>query len=348
MVHPPKSISDETLLGYLLSALSQDEQNEIDRLALTDESLRMRIGDLRMLLAPIEASNEPFEPRSDLVGDTMALVAQQSEELRTGERTSIGLRQQPFEACAATKMAWVDSLAVLTASILVLCVMLPSVWYARESARKISCSDNLMEVGKALSNFASLNLDRRLPRIDPQGPLSFAGVYSIRLKDAGLLPVSKWLWCPAIDVDAWDPGVPTLRDYISGTPSQQRSWRYTSGGTYSFNLGNMVDGAYSTPRINGVAYFAVMGDTLVPVDESDWRESSHGLNQANVLYGDGRVQFVRLAGSELGGMVDNPYLNRDNIQAAGIGTDDCCLGPGFQNPLWPIRHRCTSISPSFP
>jgi len=35
--------------------------------------------------------------------------------------------------------------------------------------------------------------------------------------------------------------------------------------------------------------------------------------------------------------VDHPYLNTEHKKAAGIGDQDCCLGPSYQFPLIPIK-----------
>ena len=74
------SISDETLLGYLLLALPEDEQWRIETLALSDSVLQQRIQDLRDLLAPIQAFSQSVESPRNLTASTMALIEQASRD----------------------------------------------------------------------------------------------------------------------------------------------------------------------------------------------------------------------------------------------------------------------------
>ena len=113
--------------------------------------------------------------------------------------------------------------------------------------------------------------------------------------------------------------------------------RAKSGGNYSFNLGNVVEGDYETPGFNGKSYFAVIGDSILPVTSDEEAAAVHGGNLANVLYDDGRIQTVHLHQRNVAPMLDNPYLNREMQQAVGHGLDDTCLGPSFQNPFKPLN-----------
>ena len=73
------SISDETLLGYLLFALPEAEQWRIESLALSDSMLRQRIEDLRDLLGPMSELSHPVEPPVDLTASTMAFIERASQ-----------------------------------------------------------------------------------------------------------------------------------------------------------------------------------------------------------------------------------------------------------------------------
>ena len=330
------SISDETLLGYLLLALPEDEQWRIETLALSDSVLQQRIQDLRDLLSPMQACLPPEEPPRNLTASTMAMI-----EKSQGSDSEPGLSElkmtQPFyESSRSTRLAWIDSVVALVAGVAILTVLLPSVWYSRESARRTSCASNLRELGHAFDLFSQNNPDRQLPRIDVSGPLSFAGVYSMRLKEAGLLGASKWLWCPSVESLDVGQEVPSVEDFLVASPSTQERLRFTVGGNMSFNLGNMVDSDYTTPSLNGRTYFAVLGDSL-PKIADDELEAVHGANVANVLYDDGRIQSVQVKCRNVSTLLDNPYLNRDMQQAVGKGLGDTCLGPSFQNPFKPVR-----------
>ena len=329
-------ISDETLFGYLLLALPEAEQWRIESLTISDSKLRQRIEDLRELLDPIRDLSSPVEPVADLTATTMALIeqAEQSDSLPTNpiERMS----QPLFESDRATRLAWIDSLVALAAGIVILSILLPSVWYSRESSRKSFCVSNLRELGHAMSLYAQGDSNRKIPQIALDGPLAFAGVYAIRLKDVGLLESPKWLWCPASESFDVGQSIPSLRAFLAATYRHQQNLKNTAGGNYSYNLGNLVDGDYETASFNGRSHFALIGDSLLSVASEGGTGAVHDGNVSNVLYDDGRIQSIRLHQKNDSRMLDNPYLNREMQQAVGRGLDDTCLGPSFQNPLKPL------------
>jgi len=329
------SISDETLLGYLLFALPEQDQQQIDRLALSDPIIQQRIQDLRGLLDPLRGNPEEFEPRAGLASSTMSAIRESidSDVNEMNRRVgSVSMSQPRFESSRATRLAWLDSFVALAAGVVILSFLLPSVWLTRESARRISCAANMREIGEAITAFAYGNSERRLPKIELSGPLSFAGVYAIRLKDAGLLDSSEKMWCPSMSQLDAEQKIPTIAAYLAASPTIQNNWKYTAAGNYSYNLGNLVTGIYITPSIESGHNFAVMGDTLLPIDSSADMGPIHGRNAANILFVDGSIRYVRVDRIDPEQM-DNPYLNRANRQSAGVGIEDCCLGPSFQNPF---------------
>ena len=339
------NISDETLLGYLLLALPEAEQWRIESLAFEDECLRRRIADLRDLLEPMREAPQEFEPRSDLAETTMAFIQRATEEEETASSQKGACMSQPlFENNRSTRLAWIDSLVALAAGITVLTVLLPSVWYSRESARRSTCAANLRELGHALSLFAEGNAGRQLPKIEANGPLCFAGIYAVRLQGEGLLESSKWIWCPAVESMDVGQEVPTVQAFMAASPVIQERWKFTAGGNLSYNLGNIVESSYETPSLsgNGRSHVPILGDSILPID-SDGENgpihgflAAHGSNVANVLYDDGRVRSVLFSQMNAASMIDNPYLNRDFRQAVGYGLGDSCLGPSSQNPFRPL------------
>jgi hypothetical protein len=328
-------IADETLFGFLMNSLPDDQQVLIANLCRQDEKLRVRIEELRELVIPLQESVEHYEPRAGLVSETLAFVESQVEMLE--ERKATPRMSCPlFESSNATRLAWLDSVVALAAGVVLLSVLLPTVWYSRESARQISCASNMRELGAAFTSFANMNFDRRLPQIDTAGPLSFAGVYAIRLKEAGLLPTSRWLWCPNAANFETEQTVPSLNAYMAGTTIEKKIWQTTAGGNLSYNLGNWVGNRYVTPKMNGNAYIAVMGDTFStksPAGSMVSKANLHLGDAANVLYDDGRIQVVRLDAIDRSTSVDHPYFNNAFQQAPGIGLNDSCLGPSYQSPL---------------
>lgn len=332
------SISDETLLGYLLLALPEDEQWQIEVLAATDTVLQQRIQDLRDLLVPIQACSQAVEPPPNLTASTMAMIEKASGAPGDPELAELKLTQPLFESSRATRLAWIDSLVALAAGIVLLTVLLPSVWNSRESARRTYCAANLRELGHAFDLFTQNSPNRQLPKIEVRGPLSFAGVYSMHLKEAGLLGASNWIWCPSVESLSLGQEVPSIQSFLSASPRVQERLKYSVLGNLSFNLGNLIDTDYTTPSFKGSTHFAVLGDSLPNIAEAD-SDAVHGANVANVLYDDGRIQSLKVKCRNVSTLIDNPYLNRDMQQAVGKGLGDTCLGPSFQHPFNPVRRE---------
>jgi len=331
-------ISDETLLGFLLQALPEDEHQAIALRLSLDPIVAQRVLDLKDLLEPRDTSDgadhapPEVNPPHNLTESTMALIANSDPTL-----VPEGAMTDPaFESSPSTQLAWLDSLVALAAGIIILCVVAPSIFISRESARRVTCAANLHELGQAIQSFAYGNSDRRVPNIDIHGPLSFAGIYPMRLKDAGLLVSSERVWCPATESIDLDQPVPTTFTFLSASPSTRTNLRYTAGGNYAYNLGYVLSGQYITPTMESDNNFALIGDTILSMESTGDGPVVHGRNAANILFADGQIRHVRVDRIDAV-HVDHPYLNTEHKKAAGIGDQDCCLGPSHQFPLIPIK-----------
>ncbi|AMV35152.1 hypothetical protein VN12_23705 [Pirellula sp. SH-Sr6A] len=351
MTQPQRQpISDETLFGYLLSALPKEESDEIDSRLLWDQELQQRSIDLRALLAPLaETSAEVYEPSGDLVSRTISQLdsspARDAAPLRQPHNDvacPTGFTSVMESASRQIRWAWIDSLAMVAAGVTLLCVLLPSVWYSREESRRLACSQNLRKFGNAIHEFASFNARGELPSIDIEGPLAFAGSYVLKLNESQLLESNELVWCPSQQSAPKHLGIPSMQQYLASSLEQQRSWIKTIGGSYAYHLGNIVDGRYETPRIASNLrveqpthdFVPIIGD-LVDISrlEDESQPLSHGPQISNLLYKDGRVHSVRLRSLEASAGLDHPYLNRHQARAVGIGQDDTCLAPSFVPPV---------------
>ena len=353
--------SDETLLGYILGGLSDQENAEIEELLIRDESLRLRLRDLRSMLEPLadEPGGDPeLCPPPGLIEQTMAAIAQKSQDLLDApishasrpehaspeSGASDEHRVQEYTVCEthaaevpSNRVAWLDSLVTLAAGIIVLSFALPGILRWRESARQQECAENLRNLGSALSSFALFQPSHRLPAIEPSGPLAFAGVYSIRLQDNHLLDSRRWLQCPNESSTNWLVSIPTSQQFIDAPEPKRFVWRMLAGGDYAYHMGSIVEGKYQAPSIESPARVAWIGDRWpVDLDQplSDRDFEQHGTRGLNVLYSDGSVQWLKLPKIHELASIDHPYLNRELKQAPGIGEADACLGPSH---LLPIR-----------
>ena len=357
--------SDETLLGYILGGLSDEENADIEALLIGNPSLQQRLRDLRSLLEPLaeeqlaeeqraeESQDQAINP-SDSLSNNLSGAQPETLDLPPAgliEQTLRAIQQQsngpsPTRAFAlsqqfhsaesqSTRVAWLDSLVALAAGIVVLSFLLPGILRWRESARQHECVENLRHLGSALISFAQFQPTHRLPAIEPQGPLSFAGVYAIRLQDKELLDTKRWLQCPGEPSSPWLANIPTSQQYLQAPESKRYVWRMLAGGDYSYHMGSIVEDKYQAPSIESSARVAWIGDRWPAELHSELNDEDfelHGNRGLNVLYNDGSVQWLKLPKLQKLASIDHPYLNHHLKVAPGIGEADACLGPSHLLP----------------
>lgn len=399
------TISDETLIGYILASLPEEElafiEDQILRESLAGQtSLTQRIVDLRDLLRPIQAAHsENFEPASDLVSRTLGYIGlpnsgpnvpeKRSSSIEASDRiyreTGYQSESASYELSSApnsknlansngtagaanglhpftggseaaksqdesgngrrvltqvaaderSPVAWFDSLATLAVCMVVVCLVLPGVWNAREQSRRIVCAEKLRSLGLAMHDFANLRDTGEFPKIDMNGTLSFAGVYAIRLKDADLIQDASQVWCPANSEMRTVAHLPSTEQYNNSTHAERLAWRRAAGGTYAYNLGYVDNGHYITPTLNSPANRPIIGDFAYFQDfNPNVIRTAHGQDTSNIVYVDGRVQSLRFTPwkSRIDGE-DNPFLNDNQERAAGLNINDSCLAPSFVAPF---------------
>jgi hypothetical protein len=344
-------VDDETLLGYILMALPDEMQSRIDALVVVDASLSERIRDLRSLLEPVQqVLPEAFEPNGDLVGRTLELIANTTDDFSTDEFStdefategeSAAMSSVNEYASRLTRYAWIDSLVVVAAGITILCLLLPSIWHTREEARRFACVENLRELNDSLQSFAGLNPKGQYPSIELEGPLSFAGVYALKLNDAQLLSSPRVVWCPSNGAGMLTGSMPSEAGFLRSDPASKRAWQKSIGGNYAYNLGRFVDGVYQTPRISDGGMTPLVGDALGVMGLESGNLPTHAINSANVLFASGQIR--RICRSDFDEKVmDDPYWNRVFCRAAGVDAEDHCLGA---SPFRPIVNQLTTDKP---
>merc|ERR1712216_345443 len=86
---------------------------------------------------------------------------------------------------------WMDWLGAAAAAIVMLTVIIPALAAGRLEARKTACQDQLRQFGTAITQYVNHSPQERMP--------AFAGVFMIRLNEAGLLADPDIRWCPSLD-----------------------------------------------------------------------------------------------------------------------------------------------------
>lgn len=337
---------DETLIGYLLGSLEPREAAMVAESLEHHEEVALRLAELAEWLEPWrakwESEGDLSQPPSPwLIDAILAEIAiadstQQTdadESFETSPRdVKLGLREDLWDGQKGSTVSWVDCLVGISACVVLASLLVPGVLSSRQLAKREGCSANLRSLGMALASFSNSDPNRRIPSIDLSGPLSFSGMYAVRLHDQGLLEKPQQLWCPSVvDVPVMHRFPFRSEQLKRAAPAEINFCRRVAGGTYAFNLGFVTDGVYATPQWNGQSHFAILADApMFQTDATPW--FAHGSEGINILFDDGHVSFIRFVG-ELDAM-DDPFFNRKGYREAGLDRLDSSLGA---SPIAPFQ-----------
>ena len=341
----------EDLLGYLLGALEPHEMRRVTRMIEEDPAVRDQLAEIQRALEPLDNHSDPvIEPTPpDLVSRTMAILPPPPEEQSSDNRdpqatfASLMPMHPGVEVAESDQWSWLDWFGGSVAAAAILGLLLPSLAEGRFETRKAACQAQLRQLGTALTQFVYRDGQNRLPRVAESGPEAFAGIYAVRLSDAGLLPNGSLRWCPslatpkrsAITLTPIDR-VESVQDLHSAATDKLRQIQQFAGGQYAYTLGvyDNDNARLNSPRFQARASFAVMSDAPPAgfTDREDLdRLTGHGGEGINVLFEDGRVQFIALP--TLNALPDHPLLNHWGRVEAGVHIDDASLAPSWVAPF---------------
>ena len=234
----------------------------------------------------------------------------------------------------------VDSIGGLLSVATLLALLLPTIAAGRFEARKVACEAQLRGLGTTLMQYVFRDHQRRFPQVAESGPEAFAGVYPIRLADAGLFLDAGQRWCPSVDLPVVDEpselkSLPSVAQLHELSVNDLQRIQRIAGGNYAYNLGVIGEQGYASPRYEARTSFAIMADAplnqQVHGDNASAMRFSHGGQGMNVLYEDGGVRFIRA--EALDSMHDHPLVNHVGDSEAGVNIDDASLSSSGQAPF---------------
>ncbi|WP_419194683.1 anti-sigma factor family protein [Novipirellula herctigrandis] len=331
----------------------------VSELLQSDPDARRELDEIERALRPLEEHYHPPEsPPSDLVSKTLAnlppLPREDSIDNESGSVLPASLPSSSLtpmgdgvDVPGRSSVTWVDWVSGALSAAVLLGLLLPSLSEGRFEARRMACQDQLRQFGTALTQFVLRDEQSRLPAVAKEGPEAFAGVYAVRLNDAGLFPESATRWCPSVQPPSEDElqlttlgELPTADELHVASIDQLRELQRFAGGHYAYTLG-VVDGKqFGSPRFESRSSFAIMSDAPTnrfvgyQATPNSIGHSGYGIN---VLYEDGRVQFISL--SSLESIPDHPWLNHNGQVEAGVNIDDASLAPSWRPPFSTVRQR---------
>lgn len=314
----------EELLGYVLGALEPEEEHELEARLETDADLRRELQELRRLLheGPEEVwdarETAELEPPPQLAKRTITSV----DAVRRVPPPLV-----PVLESGASGSGWrrSDAIAMIGIATAALILVMPMLALSRQRAQVAACRDRMREVGRALIEY-SRDHGGNFPEMTTEGPLAHAGVYAVRLREAGYLPDTNIAFCPAMHQDENDERLPTWLE-LAAARDEEVEVRFASmTGLYGYTLGYVEEGRYHSPRNHDRTRVAVLGDA--PTDDGR-RASGHGCGR-NVWFEDGHAEFLNTCRLHVG--EDALYENRHGLVGAGIGKDDVVIGSAAAKP----------------
>ena len=334
----------EDLLGYLLGALEPHEMERVAAWLRDNPAGRDQLAEIQRSLRPLEDHFQPSQsPPSDLVSRTLDSLP----PVPDADQVQLPSMQPGIHRPRSRSLSWLDMAALSAAAAVLLALLVPAMAEGRFEARRTACQDQLRNLGVAITTYVYRSEQQRLPAVAESGPEAFAGVYAIRLSDAGLLDNDSKRWCPSLDA----PGdaehhfadlnnLPSIKQLYDVSLDELRRMQQHAGGHYAYTLGVIDNDHYASPRFESRSSFAVLSDAPMAgtPSESNYRDSiGHDGRGINVLYEDGRVQFVSVG--SLGVVPDHPLFNHHGQVEAGVNVDDASLAPSWRPPFVEVPQR---------
>jgi hypothetical protein len=197
------------------------------------------------------------------------------------------------------------------------------------AALLVECKNNLREFHGALTTYWDQH--RKYPDVAQEpSPRNVAGMVVPILNDAGTLPSSASVRCPGIGSP-----VPCQNSLASLRTMSADEFQLFSPGLslcYAYSLGHRDEAGHYHPPGDlpkgSWSQTPIMGDRP-PVEGTPGNSMNHGCTGQNVLFADGRVQFMP---TRMFGGADDIYLNSEGNLAAGRGPGDVVLGPSAARP----------------
>src|SRR5262249_2459966 len=163
-----------------LNALDAESRREVDDYLHTDPDARHRVDRLRQLLEPLESDREAPAPPPRLVEMTLARVAEVRSHL-------LPFAPPSTEKPSGRRSGWRRCDGLVAAAMLLVGLGIAATWLSKvwQRADLVECKENMHRFHTSLVEYADLRDDRAFPRVEEEGPRSFAGVFVPLLADAG-------------------------------------------------------------------------------------------------------------------------------------------------------------------
>jgi anti-sigma-K factor RskA len=136
--------SQEDLLGYLLGALDEAEQERVKRYVAGHPQIQSELGKLQRCMLPLRAVDMPIEPPGGLARRSCERIFARAEGWVEPRRL------QANETMANDGWQIWDLTMLMSVAILMAMLVMPAVYRSREAARRLACASNLRHLSYAM------------------------------------------------------------------------------------------------------------------------------------------------------------------------------------------------------
>ena len=320
----------ELLLGHLLDALEDSQQEQVELRLKSDPKFRREADRLGDQLKALQVLRHEYEPPPGLAERTCRFVAAEAESAALPDSRPRPMSPEGSPPSWRNRIGWLDVAMAAGIFIVAFTLTIPAIQHSRSSAQIADCKDNLRKIGQDLADYSDTH-DGFFPRVPAKGKQAAAGIYAMILREAGLLADARRIICPGSSLAGRSTlKIPSRRELQTASGEKLRQLLAEMGGSYGYTFGHMRDGIYYATKNQRRPRFALMADA--PNSERQNHQSlNHNGRGHNVLYEDFHVDFE---GSAMpNSLADHIYLNDNGVRAAGLHENDSVIGPSMAPPI---------------
>lgn len=310
-------MTPDDLLDHVLGQLEGTRRERAEQTLSEDPEVAARADRLAQRLDQLLGDGPGPEPPPRLAERTIHRVQRQRRWRKVLE---IGPRHTPFRLADIAMTA-----CLFTAGVLVL---LPVLNRDREAVRNLLCVENLHQIGRGLTGYALANGAYPLVTEDRHAP--YAGAYALKIGQSGYLPdITRFLDCPSNGPSEIPSRLPS-REMVAGLETGEVGrLPLFRNSDYAYHVGHLVNGQPASIPWNQSSPVPLLADG--PSCNAHGHpllgnSRNHGGQGQNVLFSDGRVDYLRSprAGADL-----DIFHSRARRVEPGHDRDDHVLAPPY-------------------
>jgi len=253
------SPSRDHLLGYVLKALSAEEQEQIESALDQNPSLRTELHRLQSCVGQwgLNERPEPVDPPAGLAARTCRFVAGQAVQPVVTPGGAVA-----YQAIEPQRhFTWSDFVTIAAVVIAAASLFFPALSFSRFQAQIAACQNQLRLIGFGLHGYSDFQADHSFPGPEAEGPRAAAGIVAPLLVSHQLAE-SRMFLCPATSImrTAGEFVVPLPEELEMAAGQKLKELRQTMGGDYGYNLGYVDGGKLLRVCNSRRSDFAMVGD----------------------------------------------------------------------------------------